>query len=354
MNVPWRRQVAIVLFWAGLALLAYLVFLILEPFLNPLGWAAIIALVFYPVHERFARRWGPARAAALSTVTATVVVVVPLLLVMTAFARETVTAVSELQQGLANHRFAWLERAWAELVQRIPGNQRADVMALANDAIRRIAIFLAAQSGSVLRNTAGFIFDLFIALFATFFLLRDSAIIAATIRRLLPIEPRMRERLIAQTRELVSIGVTSALVVAATQGLLGGLVFAAVGIDAAVFWGVVMAFFCLLPFGAWIIWLPAAILLAANGSIGRALIVAGLGAGIVSAVDNVLRPMLISGRSSLNGLMIFLSLLGGIAAFGAIGIVLGPLVLATAIALLKTYVQPSELPEHDVVGPTGS
>ena len=100
--------------------------------------------------------------------------------------------------------------------------------------------------------------------------------------------------------------------------------FAAVGIDAPVFWGVVMAWFCLLPLGAWVVWLPAAILLAASGSPGRAAVVALLGFGIVSAVDNFLRPMLLSGRTSMNGLLVFISLLGGMAAFGAIGLVLGP------------------------------
>jgi predicted PurR-regulated permease PerM len=256
---------------------------------------------------------------------------------MTAFAREAVNAVSDIQQALADGRFASLDRVWNAVVQRIPGAQRADVAAAAADAARQSAMFLAAQLGVVARNTAGFLVDLVLSLFAAFFLLRDSNQIVTLIRRLLPMDEPTREQLIVNTRELVSISVTSSGIVAAVQGLLGGLVFYAVGIDAPVFWGVVMAFFCLLPFGAWVIWGPAAILLAASGQVGRAIIVAGLGVGIVSAVDNVLRPMLLSGRTSLNGLAIFISLLGGMAAFGAVGLVLGPLVIGTAAALLKTY-----------------
>ncbi|MES1253984.1 MAG: AI-2E family transporter, partial [Acidobacteriota bacterium] len=148
----------------------------------------------------------------------------------------------------------------------------------------------------------------------------------------------VRERLIAQTRALVSVSVTTAGIIATVQGTLGGLVFAAVGIEAPVFWGVVMGFFCLVPLGAWVVWLPAAVLLAVSGSIGRAAIVAGLGVGVVSAVDNVLRPALMSGGTKMNGLLIVLALLGGVSAFGVLGLVLGPILVAAGVALLETYV----------------
>jgi predicted PurR-regulated permease PerM len=86
-----------------------------------------------------------------------------------------------------------------------------------------------------------------------------------------------------------------------------------------------------------VVWLPAAILLAISGSPGRGLIVAGAGVGIVSAVDNVLRPMLMSGGTRMNGLLILIALLGGVEVFGMLGLVLGPILVATALALLKTY-----------------
>ncbi len=342
-------DVALILAWAGLAGLAYLAFLIVRPFVAPLAWAAVMAIVFYPVHARLERRWGASRAAALSTIVVTVIVVIPLLLVMTAFVREAAGALGDLQRGLANGRFAAVERWWTAVLERVPGDRKVDAAAVATEAARRLAVFLASEAGAAARNTASFVFDLVLALFATFFLLRDSTRIVDLIRRVLPMDTAERERLIARTRDLVSTTVNSSGVVAAVQGLLGGLVFAGVGIEAPVLWGVVMAFFCLLPFGAWVVWLPAAVLLAASGAVGRALIVAGLGFGIVSAVDNVLRPMLLSGHTAMNGLLVFVSLLGGMAAFGAIGLVLGPLVMATALAILTTYAdaRPSSAPRAD-------
>jgi predicted PurR-regulated permease PerM len=298
-------QVSIAVFWVGLAGLAYLVFRLLEPLLDPLGWAGVIAVTCYPLFERLERRWGAGRAAGLCTLAVTAIVIVPVLLVISAFVREALDAAADLQAGLTDGRFVWLERAWAAILQRVPGSRRADITAAAADAARRAALFLASELGSVARTTAGFVFDLVLALFAAFFFLRDSRAIVAVIRRLLPLEGEARERLLANTRDMVSVSV--------------------------------MTFFCLLPFGAWVVWLPAAVMLAAGGAVTRALVLAGIGVGVISAVDNILRPMLYAGRTRMNGLLIFISLFGGLSLFGAIGLVLGPLVIATGVALLKTY-----------------
>lgn len=335
---------------AALAALLYLLFRVVEPFLTPLGWAAVIAIIFYPLHQRLERRWGAGRSAAATTVIATLVVIGPILLIATVFVREAMDAAAALQDAAADGRFAWIERAWRSLEQRLPIVQRIDAAGLLRDGAKRTALLFAAQSGLAVRNVARFVFDLVVALFATFFLLRDSPTIMATVRRLLPVGQPVREQLIAQTRELVSISVTSSGIIAAVQGVLGAIVFAALGIDAPVFWGVVMGFLCLVPLGAWVVWLPAAVLLAVSGSIGRALILAGLGFGIVSAVDNVLRPVLLSGGTRMNGLLILIALLGGMRVFGALGLVLGPLLVAVAIALLNTYTaanasEPAVIPE---------
>jgi predicted PurR-regulated permease PerM len=336
-------QIRLALMWGGLALLLYCVYLIVTPFLVPLGWAAVLAVIAYPTHERLAARWGAGRAAAASTAAVTVILIFPTVALAFAFVREAVAIGEAIQRALAEGRFAWVERTWSELGRRLPFAGNLDVSALAADGIRGGAGLLVAQSGAVFRNTAGFLLNLAISLFSMFFLLRDAPAIMRAIRRLLPMDERAREDMIARTRELISAAVTSSGLVAAAQGFLGGIAFALVGIEAPVFWGVVMAFFCLLPLGAAIIWVPAAIVLAVGGHTTRALILAGLGAGIISMVDNVLRPMLLSGRANMNGLVILVSLLGGLSVFGLLGLVLGPIVVVTALALLENYInEPSE------------
>ena len=144
------------------------------------------------------------------------------------------------------------------------------------------------------------------------------------VRRVLPFEEEQREHVINQAHDLIRASVVSAIAVASTQGAAGGLLFWAVGIGAPVFWGVTMAFLSLLPVGAWAIWLPAGIWLLVNGSTAKGLVLLALGAAVVSAIDNVMRPALLAGRAQMNGLLVLISLLGGISAFGLIGVVIGP------------------------------
>src|SRR5262245_50352996 len=101
-------RLSAVLSWAALAALIALVFLIVQPFLTPLGWACVLAIVFYPMHEQLERRWGPSRSAALTTLASTVLVVGPLLLVMTAFLREAIGGAANLQDAFEQEQFAWI------------------------------------------------------------------------------------------------------------------------------------------------------------------------------------------------------------------------------------------------------
>jgi predicted PurR-regulated permease PerM len=99
-----------------------------------------------------------------------------------------------------------------------------------------------------------------------------------------------------------------------------------------------MAFLSLLPVvGAWPVWILASIWLFSTGHAARALLLIGVCGGLGTTIDNILRPVLLGGRSSLNGLLVFISVLGGIAVFGALGVVLGPIVVATAVGVLDVY-----------------
>jgi predicted PurR-regulated permease PerM len=154
----------------------------------------------------------------------------------------------------------------------------------------------------------------------------------------LPFEETMTDRMLAEARELIFASVTTSLVIAAVQGMLCGGAFAIVGLGSAVFWGVVMGFLSLLPVvGAWPIWIPAALWLFSTGHTVRALVLIAICGALGAAIDNILRPVLLGGRASLNGLLVFISVLGGIAVFGVLGIVLGPIVVATAVGILDVY-----------------
>jgi len=174
-----------------------------------------------------------------------------------------------------------------------------------------------------------------------FFLLRDGEILGQQVRELLPLPDRERERLMSETRDLVIASVGAALLVAVTQGAIGGVAFWLLGIAAPVIWGVVMAMCSLIPLvGAALIWVPTSLWLMFSGEVTRGIILALVGVFGISLADNVLRPLLLAGRTSASGLVVFLGILGGAAAFGFIGLVLGPIILVTAGSLLRVFTRP--------------
>jgi predicted PurR-regulated permease PerM len=225
---------------------------------------------------------------------------------------------------------------WARVPLRFGAN-----LGSLEDIIRqgtaRMTGLVAGGAGAVLRNVVTIIIDLVVMLFALFFFFRDGDAMMAVLRRMLPFEAEQSERMIAQARDLIHASVAAGFTVAALQGALGGVAFAMLGLGAPVFWGVVMAFFALLPVGAGIVWAPAAIWLLLSGSVGRGVTLVIVGVAVIGLVDNVLRPALLSGRTQLNGLLVFVSLIGGLSAFGLLGLVLGPVIMATTIGMLDAY-----------------
>ena len=332
-----------ILFYGAVFLLLYLVFQIFQPFLVPLGWAGVFVVFFNPWHARLENRFGRTRAAALSTLLVTLILIVPALLVMTAFVREGIEAARHFEHVRREEQtpiMACLEQGWDWLGQRVPLPADKSPAELLRETAQALGGFLAVRAGSVVKNIAIFFFDLFVLVFAMFFLFRDAGSILAGLRSLLPFDEAHRERLMVQARDLIFASVTASLIVAAVQGTVGGLAFAILGIGSSVFWGVMMAFFSFVPLlGTWIIWIPAAIWLMVDGHLWKGIALLVVGAGVVSSVDNVLRPWLLTGRAQLNALLVFIGVIGGISIFGMLGLVLGPIVIATAAGALQAYRQ---------------
>jgi len=341
-----RERFTSLIFYAFVLLLGYLLLRVFEPFLGPLGWAAVLAICVYPLHERMVARVGRTRAAAISTIAVTVLIIGPGVLVLTAFAREGKQAIEGVDRDVLTTQFAWLSGSWDRFRAYIPGLWKLDLASIINQASANLAKFVAARVGGLLADLAVFVFHLFVTLFALYFILRDSGSIMRAIRRALPFDEPRRERMIRQTADLVYASVTAGLLIASLQGLLGGILFAALELPSPVFWGVVMGFFALLPFlGTWVVWLPAAVWLVSTGHVGKAITLAAAGAAIVGSVDNLLRPALLAGRTQMNGLLMFVSLLGGVSVFGLLGLVLGPLVVALVAGLLEAYAGDPEVVE---------
>jgi predicted PurR-regulated permease PerM len=318
------------LFYAVMVLTGYLTYLILSPFLAALTWAVMFAILFYGMQTALASKLGRTRAAVVTTLGAGLVIVAPAVILVSALAREA-PQVADYLQSTSRAVPDQIERLWQAARARSPVELPEDPTDLLTQGAQRAVTFLAPRAGAVVADAFATIGSILIMLFALFFMLRDGDVMSRHVRDRLPFSRDDSDRLLHETRELVIASVGAGLVVSVVQGILGGLAFWLVGLSAPVFWGVLTAFCSLLPVvGAALVWIPAGIFLLLSGAVGRGVIMFLVGALAISMADNVLRPLLLSGRTSVSGLVIFFGLLGGVGAFGFTGLVVGPIVLVTS------------------------
>lgn len=335
-----RERLHTILLYAMVLLLGYLVYLIFAPFLVPIGWAGILAVLLHPWHSRLTRRMGKTRAAAVSTFGVTLLLIVPTLALATLFVHEAVQAAVNMQQSFARGEMPWVNNGWAWLVMHSPGGSGTDLSSLLSRAGDKIGTGATTMLSTVLTHTAMFFFDLLITVFALFYFFRDGRGLLRAIRGVMPFEEEHAEKIIKGAEKLIHATVSTSLAIAAVQGILCGIGFAIVGINAAVFWGVGIAFCSLVPvLGSALIWFPATVWLLATGHWGKAIVLLAICAGLTTGVDSLLRPLLLSGRTRMNALLVFVSVLGGVAVFGMIGLVLGPILVAMAVGVLNAYAE---------------
>lgn len=334
-----------VLSYGALLLIGYLVYRIVDPFIEPLAWSAVLAIFFYPLHDSLKQRWGPNRAALVSTLGVTLLLIAPSLVVLVYTTRQAIdtasalhSAVLDTQRALPAHAMEWvrnhLPAAWRSMDFSQPLRQGAE----------RMAAFLAENFTRLVKNLFTFLVDLVILLFALFFMFRDGHQIVRGVRHLLPFEQPIQEDVLRESRDLIFGSVAVALVIAGIQGLLGGTAFAIGGISNPIFWGVVIAFFSLVPVvGSALIWVPGALYLGFTGHWGKALAVLVICGGVAGIADNIVRPLLLRNRTRLNDLLLFIAVLGGLKVFGLLGLVVGPAVVAAAMGIFRAYMHQREL-----------
>lgn len=335
------QQVKSVAFYAALVATFVLAYRIVQPFLIEVGWAIVLAICFEPLQSRLAKRTGAKISAALLCGVALLVLVVPLLLVAGILVRQGSNAVSYVEAQLDDQGgpMGLFHIAWDWLHRRLPFlPDEQEAIKQVSDRLGAFAQRLAVNAGLLVGQIVAFAFKLGLILCILFFLLKDGPAIARGLARLLPFGRERNGRLLLLVRDIVSTSVTSTLVMAMVQGVLGGLAFYVLGVPGALLWGCVMGALATLPtVGAALVWAPTAVWLALSGSVVKGLLLAFFGLLVLGNTDNVVRTLMLSGKSRMNPLVLIMSLLGGVVAFGFIGVVLGPVVAAVATALLETY-----------------
>ena len=316
----------------GVALCAY----VASPLLAPILWATTLAIVAYPLHRRVERRFGHGSVAAAAVTTAiALLVALPFGLVAVQLVLEAADLVAWVQSGEA-------ARLWQESLTRHPRvaeavdsiSRRIDLKALVGEWTGGAAkVLRGVLAGSVAAATGWLIMT-----FILFFFLRDRVRVLATVTRFLPLTRAEVAELFKVTADTVHATVYGTLGVALLQGVLGGLVFWWLGLPAPLLWGAVMAVLSVLPvLGAALVWAPAAAYLALQGEWTDAIILTTFGVVVIGLVDNLVYPLIVKGRIRLHAVPVFIAILGGLIAFGASGIVLGPLLLALTDELVTLW-----------------
>ena len=330
---------------AGLAIVAYLVFRIIEPFLGPIAWALFLGFLLQPAQEKLARVMRG--RASISAFTLTMLVLVlflgPLTALAIAFARQAADLASRLQGWLAGRRnvaLADLDQVpvVGRALQWLDDNfeiSTAHVKTWLVEGSKSLFQELASYGGIAFMGAVGTVLAFTVMLFILFFIIRDGRAIARLGSALVPLPAVRREALASRLASVTWAVVRGTVVTSVVQGLLLGIGFAIAGMPGPVVFGVLAAVLSVVPFGGTaLVWVPALATLLLQGHLGQAMGILAVGV-VVSSVDNFLKPILISGSSPLPTLAVFIGVLGGLAAFGLIGLFVGPIVIALVLALLE-------------------
>jgi predicted PurR-regulated permease PerM len=337
-------------FFALLFVILYLGFLIISPFLKAIAWAAILAIVVYPVYIRLLKllRGRATIAALIVTVLITFLIVFPAMRIGVFLSQETVELAKTIRTSIdGNELETWKGNPWVKEFLRFWETVSSELAVFDIDLKKTVVQgaqlasgALASQVKGAAQNVFAFAVNFIIVLFSLFFLLRDGRQLSERIRSLLPMDQQHKELLFQNIVNALFGVIHGALITAMAQGLLAGLAYWFLGVPFAVLLGAVTAFTALFPIGgSSLVWLPVSLYLFLQGTYIQAIILLVWGAGIVGGIDNILKPLLIGSRLRLPTLFLFFSILGGLSLFGVLGVILGPVLFALLAALLDLYMK---------------
>jgi predicted PurR-regulated permease PerM len=321
-------------------LLGYAAYLIFRPFFVPIGWAIVFAIVLYPIHNFFLKY------VKMGAISAVLILILILIITLGPLSYVSYQLAVELQNisfehateeivGIFNH--PWIkplvERALS-LFSLTEEQFRASVV----ENLTKLGKNLLGPAGGRISDIITGAFDFVLMAFTLFFLLKDGPKFLEKLRDYMPFPEDEKKQLAKQIKDVVVSTIYGGVVVALAQGLIGVIAFAVVGIHAPVLWGMAMSITSFIPIvGCALVWVPATLYLFAKGLTTQAVILAAIGIFVISAVDNILRPIIIRGRVSMPLLLVFFSVFGGIQVFGLLGLVLGPLVVAVFASVVGIF-----------------
>ena len=321
---------------------------ILLPFYGAVFWAVILGILFAPMQRRLQLKFGWQRnlTSLLTLSICLVIAILPVIILSVLLVQEGAMLYKNIESGeldiagYVSHFKHSLPPYFQHLLDRFGMGELNGLREKIIKSAMKGSEFFATQAFSFGQGTFDFVVSFFIMLYLLFFFLRDGAELARKVRTAVPLEEHQKRRLQLKFNRVVRATVKGNLLVAITQGALGGLIFWFLDIPSALLWAVLMAFLSLLPaVGAGIVWAPVAAFFLLSGAIWQGVVLGLFGVFVIGLVDNVLRPILVGKDTKMPDYMILISTLGGLAVFGLNGFVIGPLIAALFMSSWAMFVE---------------
>lgn len=347
-RLTFRRLLPIqsqVFFLALMILMLFLIWMVFKPFVIFMVTGVFVAVLALPI-DRFWERMMPNRFAAVMTMFTLVIVIAgPLVGLGFALANDAQNLTETLQEeGFDKYVDDALASPFVQdlLAQAYPDNSTAErnatVRGQADELEGRAIDQLKVVGQDLLSALPDFFIALTVILFVVYYVLTDGGRLIRWMQRALPLPAKQVTFILGEARNGLRAVFIGQILTSLIQGALGGIGFLIAGLPGAIIWASVMAILSLLPIvGAFIVWVPAAIFLFATGNIGMGIFLVIWGVVVVSQVDNFIRPKLIGNRADIHPIFVLIGVLGGVAAFGFIGLFLGPLIVGVTISILKVW-----------------
>lgn len=326
------------------AILGYALYRMLNPLFGMLGWAVVLAFILHPLHEWLTQRLKGRRSlsAGILTVLTPFLVLTPLSILGVEFAGQ----VSRLLVYLRGHPLlSWsdfLDRlstvpligTWVSWARENTTFSAAQVQGWLTDGLESVLKNAASMGGDVALGVFGTLAGFFVMLFMLYFFLRDGGGMVERLTRLVPVEPARRSQLLRYLGEVTRAVVFGSVTTAVIAGVIVGIGYAIAGLPAPVVFGVLGLIAAFLPMGASVVLVPAVLYLAFAGRWGAAIFLA-CWIGVLLITENLLRPLLTAHHAKVSTLALFIGAIGGTAAWGILGLLIGPVLLSFVVALVR-------------------
>jgi predicted PurR-regulated permease PerM len=323
--------------------LGVLCYLVAQPLLGPALFACLMAVAFYPVHRNLVRRIRrPTMSALLSTLMIYALILLPLTFVAITVGGEIVEQYGRLKEASAADGGVgrYLQRQMNAVIGAVAPRLQMEEPRLAEEITSRLesgANWIAKSFASGLLAFGSFITNAVLAMVILFFFLRDGEQIRAGISDIIPLKKDDSEHLLCVIRDTIQANLHGVIGVAVVQGGLLTIGLLIAGVPSPFTWGVIGAVCSMIPMvGTALVWVPAVLWLLTTGSYGVGIFLAIWGV-LVGLADNLLRPLMVGGETNQHPMLVFVSILGGMSAFGMMGLFLGPLLISTTIAVFAVF-----------------